>query len=129
MIEYLARGAIHGRSAHVADLRNAIAAPQMPPYQIGITSDDGNRVAQLLAGDAKDAAPMIQAIDVTDIYSGRKTASVYIRCGQVHVLLPFVGWADAHFAVSICPRNRIFHSGTQSFLFACRQMTAPARAR
>jgi len=93
----------------LADLRNAIAAPQMPPYQIGITSDDGNRVAQLLARDAEGAAPMIQAIDITDIYSGR-TADVYVRCGQVHVLLPFVGWADAHFGVSICPRNRVFHS-------------------
>ena len=74
----------------------------MPPYQVGITSDDGNRVAQLLACDAEGAAPMIQAIDVSNIYPGREAAGVFVCCGQVHILLPFVGWADAHAAVFIC---------------------------
>jgi len=71
---------------------------------------------------------MIQAIDVTDIYSGR-TADVYVRCGQVHVLLPFVGWTGAHFECRSARGTVFFILRTQSLLFVCGQMTVPARAR
>lgn len=81
----------------------------MPPYQVGIASYDCNRIAQLLAGYAKGATPKIQAFDVADIDPGPEIASVYVCCGLVHVLLPFVSWVDAHSEVSICSRNRVFH--------------------
>ena len=62
---------------------------QVPRHQIGIAANDRDRVAQLLARNAKVSAPMIQTVNLTDIYPRGKMARVYGCClGQFHILFP-----------------------------------------